>query len=66
MCPPGMESGQAAPVQAELWSAMPGRVWAEFSLADQGLGYEGSYATIGAKTSRGVRHEDQAWLAPQL
>lgn len=59
---PGMDSGQAMPFQTELWSATPGRLWAEFSLADRGLGYSGSYATIGGKTRLWDDFLDGRWL----
>ncbi len=57
-----MESPQAGPAQAELWSAMPGRIWVEYSMADQGLGYDGSYATIGGKTRLFDDFFDGRWL----
>ncbi len=59
---PGADSGQAMPFQTELWSAAPGRLWAEFSFADRGLGYTGSYATLGGKTRLWDDFLDGRWL----
>jgi hypothetical protein len=58
------ETGASAPgpAQAELWSATPGRIWAEVSLADRGLGYSGSYFTLGGKTRLWNDFFDGRWL----
>ena len=40
---------------------MPGRVWAETNIGD-GLGYEGSYFTLGGKTHLADDFLDGRWL----
>lgn len=48
----GMPMGPAVaqPMMADFQVGMPGRMWVATNLADQGLGYQGSYLTLGAKT----------------
>ncbi len=46
----------------ELWSGTPGRLWVEYSFADDGFGYSGSYATLGGKTRLGEDIFDGRWL----
>lgn len=40
----------------------PGRLWFETNLADQGLGYEGSYLSLGGKTRLFEDRLDGRWL----
>lgn len=53
-----------APVQGmtDINVAWPGRVWFQANLADQGLGYRGTYFTLGAKTHIGQDFLDGRWL----
>ncbi len=44
------DQGGFAPMSGDLQVKMPGRVWFESNVADRGLGYRGSYLTLGAKT----------------
>ena len=54
------------PVQRDLLnpttSGMPGRLWFETNLADQGLGWSGTYFTIGGKTRLFEDRFDGRWL----
>ncbi len=53
-------------VQADLFRApfaWPGRVWVSGQYADQGLGYVGSYVTLGAKTRLCEDWLDGRWLS---
>ena len=54
------------PVQGDLLSpttnGIPGRVWFETNLADQGLGWSGTYFTIGGKTRLFEDRFDGRWL----
>ncbi len=50
------------PMMTDLNVGWPGRVWASASLADQGLGYQGSYFTLGAKTHVGQDILDGRWM----
>lgn len=59
----GMDASQAVPMQTDLWLGGPGRLWLEFSAADSGLGYQGSYATIGGKSRLWDDYFDGRWLA---
>ena len=56
------EPGAFQPVVGELHTGMPGRVWVGASLADEGLGYQGSYATIGMKRRFFEDFMDGRWL----
>ena len=56
------EPGAFQPVVGELPTAMPGRLWVGASVADQGLGYQGSYATIGMKRRLFEDFVDGRWL----
>lgn len=56
------EPGAFQPVVGELPTAMPGRIWVGASAADQGLGYQGSYATIGMKSRLCEDFMDGRWL----
>jgi hypothetical protein len=50
------------PMMTDLNVGWPGRVWASASIADRGLGYHGSYFTLGAKTHVGQDILDGRWL----
>lgn len=54
------------PVQGDLLSptttGIPGRLWFETNLADQGLGWSGTYFTIGGKTRLFEDRFDGRWL----
>ena len=50
------------PLSADVFHWMPGRMWIGFTAADQGLGYSGSYATIGLKNRIGEDLIDGRWL----
>lgn len=47
---------------AEYQAGLPGRVWFRTNLADQGLGYRGSYLTLGGKTRLFDDFLDGRWL----
>ena len=51
-------------IQGDLQTpfSMPGRIWIGGKYADQGLGYQGSYATIGTKTRLFEDFMDGRWL----
>ena len=53
-----------APVQgmADINIAWPGRVWVQANLADQGLGYRGTYFTVGSKQHLFQDNLDGRWL----
>ena len=56
-------SGAFQPVMAaELPSLIPGRFWFEANVADEGLGYSGSYVTLGGKTHIFQDFLDGRWL----
>jgi hypothetical protein len=50
------------PMMADVNVGWPGRVWVQGSLADQGLGYNGSYFTLGAKTHVSEDFLDGRWM----
>ena len=54
------------PVSGDLYQpsagGRPGRVWFEANLADQGLGFNGSYLTLGGKTRLHEDRLDGRWL----
>ncbi len=50
------------PMMADVNVGWPGRVWVQASLADQGLGYNGSYFTVGAKTHVSQDFLDGRWI----
>ena len=52
----------ASPGIADVQVGFPGRVWFGTNVADQGLGYTGSYATVGAKTRLWEDRFDGRWL----
>ena len=56
------EPGAFVPAQADFQLARPGRVWLSTNIADEGLGFSGSYATIGAKTRLFEDALDGRWL----
>ncbi len=56
------EPGGIQPYMADVNVGWPGRVWFEVSLADQGLGYQGSYLSLGAKTNAFQDYFDGRWL----
>jgi hypothetical protein len=60
----GMPMGPAAaqPMMADFQVGMPGRMWVATNLADQGLGYQGSYLTLGAKTHLFQDAFDGRWV----
>ena len=50
-------------VQGDLLQpGLPGRLWLEANFADQGLGYNGSYLTLGGKTRLFQDRFDGRWL----
>ncbi len=53
-----------APVQGmtDINIAWPGRVWVQANLADQGLGYRGTYFTVGTKQHLFQDNLDGRWL----
>ena len=56
------DPGGVQPYFADVNFGWPGRVWVEASLADRGLGYQGSYFTVGAKTHCFQDFLDGRWL----
>ena len=50
-------------VAADVQVGVPGRVWIETNFADNGLGFTGSYATIGGKTRLFEDAWDGRWLS---
>lgn len=60
--PAGYAQGSVAPLSANLPVLAPGRFWFETNLADNGFGYEGSYATLGGKTRLFSDYFDGRWL----
>lgn len=61
----GMPMGGQSMVQpmvADFQVGMPGRMWVATNLADQGLGYQGSYLTLGAKTHLFQDSWDGRWV----
>ena len=54
--------GNMSPMSADVFNWMPGRMWFEFNLADEGFGYSGPYGTIGLKTHLGEDLFDGRWL----
>ena len=56
--------GQSAfrQVRGEVQSGLPGRFWFETNLADEGLGYNGSYLTLGGKRRLFEDFLDGRWL----
>lgn len=61
---PVYEPGAFQAVESELGRSLgwPGRVWVSANYAEQGLGYEGSYLTLGAKTRLFEDALDGRWL----
>ncbi len=59
----GLFDGAYQPVMAgELPSLIPGRLWIAANIADRGLGYQGSYVTLGTKTHLFQDFLDGRWL----
>ena len=58
------EPGAFQAVQSELGSSVgwPGRLWVSSNFSEEGLGYEGSYLTLGAKTRLFEDGLDGRWL----
>ena len=56
------DSGGFQPMVGDVQIGMPGRVWIGSSIADRGLGYRGTYLTLGAKTPIGEDFFDGRWL----
>ena len=56
--------GQSAfrQVRGEVQAGVPGRLWFEANIADEGLGYEGSYLTVGGKRRLFEDFLDGRWL----
>lgn len=50
------------PTRGDLQLGLPGRIWIGSNYADEGLGYEGPYVTIGAKTRLFTDRFDGRWL----
>ena len=50
------------PALADLNVGWPGRVWVQVNIAEEGLGYEGSYFTLGAKQHIFQDFLDGRWL----
>lgn len=49
-------------VAADIKLGMPGRLWVSSNFVDQGLGYQGSYLTVGGKTRLFEDILDGRWL----
>ena len=63
--PPSMQAGGqpgVTPFQAAFATNWPGRYWFGVNLADNGFGYSGSYASLGAKTRLFDDYFDGRWL----
>lgn len=61
--PVGMyDQGGFQPMMGDFQVGMPGRVWVESNVADRGLGYQGSYLTLGGKTRLFEDRFDGRWL----
>ena len=56
------DPGSFRRVASDINVGLPGRVWLETNLADQGLGYNGSYFTLGAKNRLFEDSFDGRWL----
>ncbi len=56
------QQGGFRPMAANLDVGWPGRMWFETNLADRGLGYRGSYLTLGGKTQLFEDFLDGRWL----
>ena len=59
---PVSEQGNFQPVRGDLNVGMPGRIWFESNIADRGLGYNGSYLTLGGKSHLFQDIFDGRWL----
>ncbi len=59
---PVYEQGSFQPTGGDLQIGMPGRMWIESNIADRGLGYQGSYLTLGAKNRLFEDMLDGRWL----
>ncbi len=60
---PVYEPGAFQPVAGDLVTGLfPGRVWVEANAAERGLGYQGSYISLGAKTRLCEDFLDGRWL----
>lgn len=60
--PGGSQVGGFQPVRGDLNVGLPGRIWFGSNYADQGLGYSGSFLTLGAKTRLFEDPLDGRWL----
>ncbi len=56
------DSGGFQPMVGDVQIGMPGRFWIGSNIADRGLGYRGTYLTLGAKTPIGEDFFDGRWL----
>lgn len=58
----GYDQGGFQPMMGDFQVGMPGRLWFETNIADRGLGYQGSYLTLGGKTRLYEDYFDGRWL----
>jgi len=56
------DPGSFRRVASDVNLGLPGRLWFESNLADQGLGYQGTYFSIGAKNRLFEDYFDGRWL----
>jgi hypothetical protein len=56
------EPGSFRQVASDINVGLPGRMWVRTTLADEGLGYNGTYATLGMKTHLFEDSWDGRWL----
>jgi len=59
---PVENGGNVTPMSADVFNWMPGRMWFELNLADEGFGYSGAYSTLGLKTLIGEDILDGRWM----
>ena len=60
--PAGYHSGSSGQYAADVPNLLPGRLWVEMNLADNGLGYSGTFGTIGYKRRLFQDFLDGRWL----
>jgi len=56
------EPGSFRQVASDINVGLPGRVWVRTTIADQGLGYDGTFATLGMKSQLFEDSWDGRWL----
>lgn len=56
------EPGSFRQVASDINLGLPGRMWVRTTIADEGLGYTGTYATLGMKTHLFEDSWDGRWL----